>query len=417
LPFPRRLGIPSTTEVLCAIGRLDESHLSCKANPQGLPLHIKEVPPIELAEINKLCEELGHNTLETWLRLRRILEDPTFYAPAAETEPTHLTYDHSLEQHQQMVQAQLAELHDEAEFGTALGWVRKKGALELKKGRWRLIDHTVTANKIPRNYDLHLNTQPGLHAAVHEGEAGIPFDFSSYFHQFPYGKDVRRYLVFRAPDGQLYHLTRLAMGQSHACDIAHFVSTVLMRVALKREALDSGGPELKWRCHIDNGLFIGPIARLKRAFQHFITICAYARVTINADKHDPCTVCEFVGLQLDFTAKTVDFTDKIKQKAALLEDFLRTNPSMNNLAVASIVGLGLFSIKSTGNSVYPAQLLSGARYRHTGLFRGNVPRRRTGYKSPEPHSKRRPTCARGCTRWPTPPHIRSPTQLNLWISH
>jgi len=336
LPFPRKLGIPSWDEILAATQA--EPVGPCRENRPNYPIHCKKIPIASLESIDALALEAPTWLREQWKRVRPILTDPAMYAPFAEPEPATLLFDHSTEQLNEMVEKGLVELHG---GDSAVGWVRKKGVCEQSKKRWRLIDHTTTANKAPRTIDLELNSMAHLQTAGLDGTHGIIYDFTCFFHAFAYANDVTKFFCFRGPDGSLYHLNRLAMGQTHACDLAHTVSLLIATVAAKREARTSNQSPVSFRVHIDNGLLVGSPVRISAVFQEVQSICNHVGIIINDDAHTPSTEVDFAGVHLDFTNKTVRVTEKVRAKATHMLQYLEHATEISNLALASIVGLGL----------------------------------------------------------------------------
>jgi len=268
-----------------------EFNKSCKVNEPGFPIHINPIPALDLGALDDLALKCPAGIADRWLQAKRVLTDPTLYSEYAEPEPSHLTFDHTDEQLQRMLDCNVVGEHLGPQ---AMGWVRKKGALELRKSRWRCIDHTITMNKAPRTLRLHLNSMDALQQTVHHGSHGIVYDYKSYFHAFEYHEEVKRFACFRH-NGRLYHLNRLAMGQSHACDVAHTASIVIAHNAVMEESRLSGKPPLKYKVHIDNGLLVGPPARLRTAYAIIERLCERLGVIINDENHEPQEQVDFAG--------------------------------------------------------------------------------------------------------------------------
>jgi hypothetical protein len=103
-------------------------------------------------------------------------------------------------------------------------------------------------------------------------------DFSQYFSQFPYAPSVRRFFCFSA-FGRTYHLMRLAMGQTHACDLAHSTTELVL---IRAQPLARGqGLAISWRAQIDNILVVGSAEALEYAGEVIRTLCASLCLTIN----------------------------------------------------------------------------------------------------------------------------------------
>jgi len=161
------------------------------------------------------------------------------------------------------------------------------------------------------------------------------FDFAAWYDQFEYADSIARLFSFRAPDGHVYCLKRLAMGQRQACEIGQGATWVLCDFA--RPA------SVKITTMIDNVRIVGPRAEALAAARAFLLRCKAANATLNdmPAGFDPETATDdellalasdqetFLGEEYVYSASKVRVgkksVDKLKMSIARRADWTVTN--------------------------------------------------------------------------------------------
>jgi hypothetical protein len=325
----RNLGCPSWSEILSTTGSFQ------RLDPRGWPLHLKTISTADLSQVRALADKRGKGSIcELVLRP---LTDETFYHPlrGAKLEPPKKMCFFSPEELQKQIDHGLLEQCE----GRPDGWVRIRPQMEFVKHRRRIIYHTVSANELPRVTECRLPTLAEIVQLVNEGEYAVCWDFAQYFHAFEYAEAVRKFLglEFR---GKYYRLRRMAMGQTHSCDIAQFVSELILEHILAQI------PGTKGVVHIDNGLVV---VRSREQGEQVIELLLATAATLGITINDatmlvPSQVVEFVGLNLDFKTSTVSLGPKVLSKAAHLRDYLATvtTAPLPTKLVSCVMGVALF---------------------------------------------------------------------------
>jgi hypothetical protein len=296
----RNEGCPSTAEMFQAFEKC------FGINKDLLPLHLKEVPFVNLDRIEAFAAGAGAVWLEHWLKLRRYLEDPSVYAEEAEK---HAHTDNDMCRYkEEEVQLQAERSFIVRWAGRILGKVRQFPVPEFLKFRRRGISHTVTANHTGRMGSCQLPTLGDKFRILHEGSHAVAFDFSQCFSAYEYAEKVRGFFCFHSKKGDVYALRRLAMGQTHACDIAQFVLCLVLHSVEQEHKIKSMG-------HIDNGLMVGSESELIAAVETLKSICAVIGITLN-DPHllVPLRIVDYCGLNLNFATKQLKVGSKTSSK-------------------------------------------------------------------------------------------------------
>jgi hypothetical protein len=216
-----------------------------------------------------------------------------------------------------------------------------KAVAAAVKPQWRQLPLANAAVKALERLltECRLPTLAEIVQLVNEGEYAVCWDFAQYFHAFEYAEAVRKFLglEFR---GKYYRLRRMAMGQTHSCDIAQFVSELILEHILAQI------PGTKGVVHIDNGLVV---VRSREQGEQVIELLLATAATLGITINDatmlvPSQVVEFVGLNLDFKTSTVSLGPKVLSKAAHLRDYLATvtTAPLPTKLVSCVMGVALF---------------------------------------------------------------------------
>jgi hypothetical protein len=179
---------------------------------------------------------------------------------------------------------------EEADPKHILGVVRIFPVPEVAKDRQRIIKHTADINDL-YDRDTLMGTKflsrQTLIDSVRKGRFAITLDFAAWFDEFELGEKVKWYFGFTFR-GKTYVLTRLAMGQRQAVDIAAAATDLIMDfpcVGVHKDA------------HVDNVRFVSDDKEaLVRAVLTFLQRCKTVHATVNekgsvyqniVDYHDP----------------------------------------------------------------------------------------------------------------------------------
>jgi len=281
----------------------------------ALPLHVKNVKPMDLGTLPALCASRG--MLEKLNKMLDLLSQPyrDIEAPSLEFPPQARLTAADLKK---MFDAKLVEMISLAEVR---GCCRVFTVAEWAKHRRRVIKETVDINeKYGRDTLIGTTflTRRELMQSVHHGVWSITVDFAAFYDQIPLGDLVQPYCCF-SHNGQVYKLTRLPMGQRQAVDIAATITEVL---------LDFNKHGVKADSHIDNVRFTHDDKDLLWAvFQQFVQRCRLAGVTINEDTNDKKLIrhqTEYLGIDFDYAQKRVRVGSKTIEKLRLTTERLQS---------------------------------------------------------------------------------------------
>lgn len=341
----RDFGIPDTVEVRKAIGlpAADDNHM---------PLHVKDVTPINLVALDRMAEKVRMDLASNYWKARKLLHDERLYQPLAERKPNQLKMD--------LTKADLDliraynQIEDHPATEAALGWLRLFTVPEPAKNRRRVIAHTTTANEMERQIKLLLNTMKQMTQAVHAGPLAFAVDFQQFFAIFELDPAIRKYFCFVNNEGRTMRYTRLAMGFSGACDIAHTALMVIL-AHIQNRVKEETGYDIMVRGHIDNALFIGNRIALTSACAHLEAVLVELGAKLNEgstrEEFEKLISDEvaFVGTKLNFSNKTVAVSDNVVTKSKMLLQFaienMKTKPEANKWPakyVACVYGLANF---------------------------------------------------------------------------
>ena len=338
--FHRNEGCPSSAEVFGSASNPNGFSAEDYSVMLSWPLHLKNVLFAKLDRISVYAFYRGKKDM--WDALKRILVDPSFYGDLA-FDPTYrpkMTF--TQEDVNTMVARRFAEILPPGV--KPRGWVRMFWVPEAYKEppRRRVISHTVTANEAARTTTCKLPTNEDKFRLLGRGSYGISFDFSQCFSAYEYAEEVRNYMCFYGPDGQLYRLRRLAMGQKHSCDIAQFVLELVLQEACEMANVDPA----QTLGHIDNGLMVGSFDEVERFTAALKGVCDTLHIELN-DRESlvPVQVLDFTGWQLDLAAKTYKLSQKTVTKATHMAEVLRqhTAKSLPIRSLASAFGVCMYT--------------------------------------------------------------------------
>ena len=294
------------------LGLADESWRS-------LPYHLKDVKPLNQQALTDMATAA---TKGRWLEARKWLTEPYTAVPV----PSHIP---EADMTAEGVKTMLKYKHCvEGSRTDALGEVRVFPTPEVHKNRNRVIKHCVGVNN---NYgrDTLMGTQflsrDSLLHSVLRGRYCVTLDFSAYFDVFEYAELIRGYFAF-AHEGKVYFLTRMAMGQRQAVDVACAATDVLLDFPT----------DVYKDSHVDNVRFLSDDRdALIDAVHTFLQRCRTAGVTVNeVDLTGEvsrdciatlvCTAGEYLGLDFDYTAKKVRVAAKSVAKLKATTALMRT---------------------------------------------------------------------------------------------
>ena len=119
--------------------------------------------------------------------------------------------------------------------------------------------------------------------------------------------------TFADENGSVYGLKRLPMGISTAPEIMQIITSTLAGDPLfcKPKFKSSALVDI-W---IDNVLYSGTLNKVRESAAAFRSRIAEANATLNEkESRDACKKLDFIGMSLDFEAKTIDLSPKNKKK-------------------------------------------------------------------------------------------------------
>jgi len=283
----------------------------------------------------------------------RPLQDPTFYAEVADPDVKLERCRYTTEDLGIQLEAGYSELLPPGAI--PLGTVSKFPVPEPTKlpPRRRDISHTMTANKVPRQCSCVLPTNEAKAALLFLGSAAVTFDVVAAFNHFVYDECVRNFFCFVGPDGRTYRLRRMAMGQSHACDLCQlFLEILLCEVAHR-----TGIPLEHMAGYIDNGIIVIPTLDVAEAVEATVKqICEELDVLLNPIESG--STVEFTGLVLDFASKSLQLSSKTVNKARIVADALAQERTVLPVRLLS-AGLGIVLY---AHSVFRAHGRAGAAH-------------------------------------------------------
>ena len=322
-------------------------------NTDELPAHVKPVDTILRDDLEKMPVQNG-SLLKRWLRVKKWLTE----------EPQGVRRGRANEARLRV------EDIDQMEAALHIAEVAAKDVKstcnifcvpEIFKHRKRVIKHTKWFNEQYGKASLEglkLLRAKELVRSVHAGKYAITLDFSAWFDQFEYEKEVSLWNCFPAL-GKWYRLTRLAMGQRIAVDVAHTATEVIASFPLP------GG--VRCDIYVDNIRFLSNNRDdVIDAATTFIGRCRQVRATLNEvpacnpdgsplDARTAATALvrtkgEFLGVEFDYEMKTVKLGPKSVAKLQLLkatfENEAKAPTHRNFLALFGVLFFALQVTKS-----------------------------------------------------------------------
>jgi len=211
---------------------------------------------------------------------------------------------------------------------------------EVSKNRVRIIKWTVGNNDTNGRETLQASTQIDKRGIVKFPSLGswmIAFDFAAWFDQFEYSDEISSLLCFRhlytdgrdiapeppavlgppgasapPPRARFFRLSRLAMGQRQAVEVATTATDILLDFPMKCSSEKV----------IDNVIFLGSKEDVISAAKTFVERCRAAGATLNDQQEIDelgverlaTQVDDWCGVRLDLKEKTVAQTVKSVEK-------------------------------------------------------------------------------------------------------
>lgn len=188
------------------------------SDANALPIHAKDVKPIDIAALNAL------KTLPTdqglwaqtshWVFARENTYDQVSFSGKLERSRLSWADENTL------VRLGLIRVLDERD--APLGTVKLFWVAEWAKRRRRPIRWTKDVNDILGRETLAGVKMPSRAEQLQQALTGcwsICLDMSAWFDQIPLSEEVQRQHCFIGRDGRIYCLTRLPMGQRQAVDV------------------------------------------------------------------------------------------------------------------------------------------------------------------------------------------------------
>lgn len=242
----------------------------------GLPLHVKAVPPLDVEKVRQLARAAGAELAGAWEEAMRWVLTEAPYAElqrkaprgALEVPTTRLSPEDvaKMEAAGQVRRVPLQQVD---------GYVKVFGVPEMAKLRRRAIKHTADINDRFGRDTLQAVVFPTRSQQSRQSASGAfvaAVDFAAYFDQFALVEEVQRRMCFRS-GAVLYALTRMPMGQRHAVAAAQRTTDVLTSFALP--------PGVSVQSCIDNIRFVGPKKGVRLALLELVARCRLCGVTIN----------------------------------------------------------------------------------------------------------------------------------------
>ena len=280
-------------------------------------LHNKKVPTLNIAALNALpnvCPEIKARMIACQ---KYLLDGEMYRNGLAHLKRSSDNCPYTKVSDPFIDQLESAGAITEVARNRVKGWVNFFTIPEDFKARFRCIRETKDINdtfdkstlcgiEFPKKSDIAKSVLQGSHVAV--------FDFAAYYDQFAYSTEVSEFICFRKGN-RYFRTNRLCMGQRQGCDIGQTTTLFLLDFDRKCKAM----------AYIDNVIFVGSREDVLRDSEIFLKRCAAASVTVNETKEIEekglasmvTTSCDWCGLSLDFTAKTVKLLDKTVKKVQL----------------------------------------------------------------------------------------------------
>jgi hypothetical protein len=276
-----------------------------------LPYHIKNVSPLNQDQLEQL--PASEETVNRWRTAKKWLTEPytKMTRPGkfveADLDEAAVT---------KMLDCGHCVAFDPSEVK---GVVRIFPVPEVQKHRQRIIKHTADLNDLYQRDTLmgtKFLSRQSLIDSVRKGRFAITLDFAAWFDEFELGERVRCYFGFTFK-GRTYVLTRLAMGQRQAVDIAAAATDLIMDfpcVGVYRDA------------HVDNVRFISDDGEaLVAAVLTFLQRCETVGATVN--EVDPLTRVDhdtvnamvvtqgtYLGVEFDYAGQRIRVGEKTVKK-------------------------------------------------------------------------------------------------------
>lgn len=317
-------------------------------NPDDLPAHVKPVATILRDKIEHLPVERP-NLRQRWVRVKKWLtEQPRGVRRGFANEARLREED--------IVQMEAAQHIAEVAAADVMSTCNVFCVPEIFKNRKRVIKHTKWFNEQYGKESLEglkLLRAKELVRSVYAGKYAITLDFAAWFDQFEYDDLVSLWHCFPA-FGKWYRLTRLAMGQRIAVDVAHTASEVIASFKMP------GG--VRCDIYVDNVRFLSNNREdVIAAATTFIERCRQVRATLNEvpacnpdgsplDARAAAEALvhskgEFLGVEFDYVMKTVKLgpksVGKLKLLKATFENSAKAPTHRNFLALFGVLFFAL----------------------------------------------------------------------------
>jgi len=234
---------------------------------------------------------------------------------------------------------------------------------EHAKKRFRCIQHPRVANaNTLRDKKITFTSFPQRHRAILEGQFTIDLDWSAFFDQLLMNEEVRKYFAFRDRSGRILQMRVMPMGLKHSVAIAQLATlqlTNFMQTAYFEEYIDNvriigktpqqvirDAAQLLCRC-VEAGVTVNDVVLTPIREATSVTMRLKAAETIAATlvkQKGP-----WLGEHYDYVAKTVEISDKTREKVRRCFD--SSEKTFRNLAAA--FGTLLFASRTLGLQLAP----------------------------------------------------------------
>lgn len=282
---------------------LRNAQKSTHAVHMDLPLHLKSVEAMLLHEFERILHPIEK---VVWDFLSGFLNNPLILASAAAkgkrrtVKPAAWTQDDITRALAGGI-IQLADDPSSVLCGSAFS------VDELSKNRRRAINHPAQLNdgldvpilELPDVEEVRKTTVDCTHAWICDGVA--------WYYQIPLSESVRQFFGFLGPDNRHYVMTRLPMGASFSCAVAHFISATVAARASER-----GGAKVL--AYIDNYVVLGTEEAVLATKVALLSLAKTLNITLEGPEQIS-TSFDFIGFSFCLDSRRMSNSLATTQKA------------------------------------------------------------------------------------------------------
>ena len=216
--------------------------------------------------------------------------------------------------------------------------------------RKRTIFHTVQANNtapMPAPHLMRITSYPLLFRRTGNDTIAATRDFKSFYHQLEFTPEVRRLLRFRHGSGELFSLTRAAMGHKGSAAAAHTLSNAITMLALHRAGVSAS--VVHYDIIIDDVLFsTSEPPALIAVLEAFDAICTEFYATIGKTQ-PPSPLVTHRGVTFDLASQTRNVKDTTIERLADRWSVYQRKPTVAR--AQSLAGSAVFVHTVTGADI------------------------------------------------------------------